>query len=109
VKSIARQLAEFVTRRSWGTLPEQVRHQARRCLLGTIGAMVAGEWSAAGPYSLQRETTQSIPAQIGDDGKTELILPLNVWPNLPVTEREVEVRLYLPGRLLAATLDIDTT
>lgn len=47
MNSIARRLAEFVTRRSWGTLPEQVRHQARRCLIDTIGAMVAGSYHSA--------------------------------------------------------------
>ena len=32
----------FVHELTWGDLPEAVRHQARRCLLDTIGAGIGG-------------------------------------------------------------------
>lgn len=67
-----------------------------------------GEWTAGGPYFLERERAQRVACEIGEDGRAEPILPLNVWPNLPVRHRQAEVRLYLPGRMLAGVLEIST-
>jgi hypothetical protein len=73
-----------------------------------VDGPVSGEWTASGPYFLQRERTETFPADIGADATAELVLTLNVWPNLPVSGREVEVRLYMPGRVLSGTLAINT-
>jgi len=71
--------------------------------------VATGEWVAEGPYFLERERAQRLPCQVGEDGRAELILPLNVWPNLAVRDRQAEVRLYLPGRMLAGVLTINTS
>ena len=64
----------------------------------------AGTWVADGPYFLERGSPQQTPCRLDEAGTAELVLPLNVWPNLPVSEREIEIRLFLPGRLLSGRL-----
>ncbi len=89
--------------------PEAEGEPYRARFVATVADRVAGEWSAAGPYFLERERTQRIPAQTDADGRIELTLPLNAWPNLPLRDREATVQLYLPGRVLEGMLPIDTT
>ncbi len=35
-------ILEFITETGWDNLPEEVRHQSKRCLLDTLGALIAG-------------------------------------------------------------------
>lgn len=65
-----------------------------------------GEWVVQGPYFLKRKI-QRFPC-LAEDGRAELIVPLNVWQNLPVRNREARVRLFLPGRMLEGKLPINT-
>ncbi len=45
--TIAAQLADFATATSYASLPDEVTHQARRCLLDTLGAALAGGYHSA--------------------------------------------------------------
>ena len=36
------QVIEFVLQTNWSALPPEIRHQAKRCLLDTLGALIAG-------------------------------------------------------------------
>jgi len=98
VESIAAELVE----------PERPGGPYRARFVCHARGPVSGEWVAEGPYFLERERTQRMPCEIGEDGRAELVLPLNVWPNLPVRDRQAGVRLYLPGRMLAGVLTINT-
>jgi hypothetical protein len=89
--------------------PEAEGEPYRARFVAEVTGPAQGEWAAAGPYFLQRETTQIIPVEIVEGERAEIVLPLNVWPNLPVKDRLVEVNLYLPGRMLSGALAIDTT
>ncbi|MCD6360053.1 MAG: hypothetical protein J7M38_04250, partial [Armatimonadetes bacterium] len=89
--------------------PEAGGGPYRARFVAEVTGPAEGEWTASGPYFLDRDRIQTIPARIGADGRSEVILPLNVWPGLPVKDRRVEVRLYLPGRMLGGVLNIDTT
>jgi len=89
--------------------PEAEGGPYRARFVATVAGPARGEWSAAGPYFLERERTQRFPAEAGADGRIELTVPLNVRANLPVREREARVRLHLPGRVLEGVLMIDTT
>jgi len=101
------EVAERVTAELLEPEAEDGPYRAR--FVAEVVGPTRGEWTASGPYFLERDRTQTIPVVIAADGRAEVILPLNVWPNLPIKDRQVEVRLYLPGRVLGAVLEIDTT
>ncbi len=101
------EIAERVTTDLLVPVAEGEPYRAR--FVAEVTGPAQGECAAAGPYFLQRETTQIIPVEIVEGERAEIVLPLNVWPNLPVKDRLVEVNLYLPGRMLSGALAIDTT
>jgi hypothetical protein len=70
---------------------------------------IQGEWAANGPYFLDRDATQRVALEAGDDGRAEFTLPLNARPNLPISDRQAQVQAFLPGRMLLGTLSIDNT
>lgn len=43
-KTVSERLADFVQRASYENLPKEVIHQAKRCLLDTCGAVIAGSY-----------------------------------------------------------------
>jgi 2-methylcitrate dehydratase PrpD len=43
-KSVSERLADFVQRATYENLPKEVVHQAKRCLLDTCGAVIAGSY-----------------------------------------------------------------
>jgi len=86
--------------------PEAAGKPYRARFTCTARGPASGEWVAGGPYFLERERTQRMPCEVGEDGRAEVVVPLNVWPSLPVKDREAQVRLYLPGRMLAGMLEI---
>ncbi len=66
----------------------------------------SGDWVTAGPYFRERAKRQL--ACQANDGAAELVVPLNAFANLPLSDRLAEVRLFLPGRQLAGQLHIRT-
>lgn len=88
--------------------PEAEGGPYRARFVATVAGPARGTWSAAGPYFLEREQLQRFPAEAGPDGRVELTVPLNVYANLPVHDREARVRLQLPGRVLEGVLAINT-
>lgn len=101
--------AEMVERVNAQLLPPEAAGEPYRArFAAAVRGPAEGEWWAAGPYLLDRDRPQRIPAQVAADGRAEIILPLNVWANLPIRDRQVEAKLYLPGRVLSGVLEIDT-
>lgn len=48
MKTHTRYAVSFIHETDWADLPEQVRHQSRRCLLDALGAMIAGHATPVG-------------------------------------------------------------
>ncbi len=101
------EIAERITAELLDPAADGEPYRAR--FVAEIAGPVEGEWSASGTYFFDRERVQAIPVRVGEDGAAEIILPLNAWPNLPIKGRRADISLYLPGRMLGGTLEIDTT
>lgn len=61
-KTFSRKLAEFAADTSFSSLPEAIVHQARRCLLDTVGVIIAGSAMADSAQAIQGFVKKCAPA-----------------------------------------------
>jgi len=67
-KTVSERLADFVQRASYENLPKEVIHQARRCLLDTCGAVIAGSY-----HSTSGKIAQSYARSLEEPPKATII------------------------------------
>lgn len=60
-KPYARKLAEFAAGATFSDLPKEVVHQARRCLLDTVGVIIAGSAMADSSKAIQKFVKKMAP------------------------------------------------
>ncbi len=74
-KPYARKLAEFAAGATFSDLPKEVVHQARRCLLDTVGVIIAGSAMADSSKAIQKFVKKMAPqgkaSVIGTSQKVE--------------------------------------
>ncbi len=93
MSSISRQLASFVAETPYDALPDEVAHQARRCLLDTVGAALAGSHRA--------DSAQMIKATVQEFDEPELATIIGS------TMRRSAMTAALANGVMAHALELD--
>jgi 2-methylcitrate dehydratase PrpD len=68
VGQLTRHAIDFALNTQWGDLPSTVQHQAKRCLMDTLGALIAGTQTPVGGI-----VRQTVLTQFGGDQATLLV------------------------------------